>query len=31
MIWALDDRAAARASVVVRPDTAAQIAEILRA
>ena len=31
MIWALDDRVAARASVVVRPDTAEQIAEILRA
>jgi alkyldihydroxyacetonephosphate synthase len=31
MIWALDDRIAARASVVARPDSAAQIADILRA
>jgi alkyldihydroxyacetonephosphate synthase len=30
MIWARDDRVAARASVVVRPGTAEQIAEILR-
>jgi len=31
MIWALDDRVAARASVVVRPDAVGQVGEILRA
>jgi alkyldihydroxyacetonephosphate synthase len=31
MIWALDERVAARADAVVRPDTAEQVASILRA
>jgi alkyldihydroxyacetonephosphate synthase len=31
MIWALNDQVAARASVVVRPSTVEQVAEVLRA